>query len=165
MAVCHSFCLFIIFFYCITYIQSSNHIHTIHSPRPLSISSSLSGSVGKTSLWCRAGNRTRACLPDIRCQTFFVLWPKICPAVLWDSCENRNRGVGGGLLLLAACTDGPLLLVQQARESMSQPAECAVNWPTEVGRNPSLQQIFKNEAFVPTPRGYIEHTLSGFWSF
>jgi hypothetical protein len=25
----------------------------------------------------------------------------------------------------------------------------------EVGRNPSLQQIFVNEAFVPTPCGYI----------
>ena len=55
--------------------------------------------------------------------SFFLLWPKFCLAVLRESCENRNRGVGGGLLLLAACTDGPLLLVQQARKSMSQPAE------------------------------------------
>ncbi len=40
VAVCHSFCLFYIF-YNIHTVQSSNHIHTIHSPRPLSISSSL----------------------------------------------------------------------------------------------------------------------------
>ncbi len=52
VAVCHSFCLFFIF-YNIPYIQSSNHIHTLHSPRPLSISSSLVSSVGQTSLWCR----------------------------------------------------------------------------------------------------------------
>ncbi len=99
-------------------------------------------------------------LSDIRCQTFFVLWPKICPTVLWERCENRNRGLGGGLLLLAACTDGPLLLVRQARKSMSQPAECAVNWPTDVGRNPSLQQIFVNQAFIPTPPWvYSAHTF------
>ncbi len=58
--------LFIFIFYNIHTGQSSNHIHTIHSPRPLFNSSSLSGSVGKTSLWCRAGNRTRACLPASR---------------------------------------------------------------------------------------------------
>jgi hypothetical protein len=33
--------LFIFIFYNIHTVQSSNHIHTIHSPRPLSISSSL----------------------------------------------------------------------------------------------------------------------------
>ncbi len=33
-----------------------------HSPGPLSISSSLLSLVGKTSLWCRAENRTQACL-------------------------------------------------------------------------------------------------------
>ncbi len=33
--------LFIFIFYNIYTVQSSNHIHTIHSPRPLSISSSL----------------------------------------------------------------------------------------------------------------------------
>ncbi len=60
MAVCHSF---VYFSYFITCIQSSNHIHTIHSPRPLSISSSLVSSVGQTSLWCQAKNRTWACLP------------------------------------------------------------------------------------------------------
>ncbi len=65
VAVCHSFCLFFIF-YNIQYIQSSNNTHTIHSPRPLSISSSLVSSVGQTSLWCRAENRTRACLPASR---------------------------------------------------------------------------------------------------
>jgi hypothetical protein len=58
--------LFVYFSYFITYIQSSNHIHTIHSPRPLSISSSLVSSVGQTSLWCRAENQTRACLPASR---------------------------------------------------------------------------------------------------
>ncbi len=41
--------------------------------------------------------------------------------------RTETGGLGGGLLLLAACTDGPLLLVQQARKSMSQPADCAVN--------------------------------------
>ncbi len=66
----------------------------------------------------------------------FLVRPKFCPAVLWESCENRNGGVEGGLLLLAACTDGPLLLVKQARQGMSQPTECAGNWPTELGRNP-----------------------------
>ncbi len=39
--------------------------------------------------------------------------------------REPEPGVGGGSLLLAACTDGPLLLVQQARKSMSQPAECS----------------------------------------
>jgi hypothetical protein len=58
--------LFVYFSYFITYIQSSNHIHTIHSPNPLPISSSLVSSVGKTSLWCRAENRTRACLSASR---------------------------------------------------------------------------------------------------
>ncbi len=33
-----------------------------------------------------------------------------------------GEGGGKGLLLLAACTEGPLLLVQQARLRMSQPA-------------------------------------------
>jgi hypothetical protein len=84
--------------------------------------------------------------------SFFLLLPKFCPAVLWESCKNWNLGWGE-----ACCywqhVDGLLLLVQQARKSMSQPAECAVNWPTEVGRNLSLQQIFVNKAFVPTPRG------------
>ncbi len=51
VAVFHSFCLFFIF-----YIQSSNHIHSIHSPRPLSIPLLLVSSVGQTSLWCRAEN-------------------------------------------------------------------------------------------------------------
>ncbi len=41
--------------------------------------------------------------------------------------QEPEQGVGGGLLLLAACTDGPLLLAEQAIKSMSQPAECAVN--------------------------------------
>ncbi len=39
VAVCHSFCLFL--YFNIHTVQSSNHIHTIHSPRPFSISSSL----------------------------------------------------------------------------------------------------------------------------
>ncbi len=37
-----------------------------HLPRSLSISSSLVCSVGKTSLWCRAKNRTQACLTSSR---------------------------------------------------------------------------------------------------
>ncbi len=55
-----------IFHIFITYIQSSNHIHSIHSPSPLSISSLPVSSVGQNSLWCRAENRTRACLPASR---------------------------------------------------------------------------------------------------
>jgi hypothetical protein len=52
-------------------------------------------------------------------------------AEIFSDCVMRElrepeQGVVGGLLLLA-CTDGPLLLVQQARKSMSQPTECAVN--------------------------------------
>ncbi len=62
VAECHSFCLFSYFF--ITYKHSFNHntFIRLHSLKPLSISSSLVCSVGKTSLWCRAENRTRACL-------------------------------------------------------------------------------------------------------
>jgi hypothetical protein len=52
---------------------------------------------------------------------------KILSSCVMRELQELEPGVGGGLLLLAACTDGPLLLVQQARKSMSQPAECAVN--------------------------------------
>jgi hypothetical protein len=59
------FFLFIFHIYNIhPFIQShlyNTFIHH-HSPRPLSISSSLVCSVGNTSLWCQAENRTRACL-------------------------------------------------------------------------------------------------------
>jgi hypothetical protein len=40
-----------------------------HSLRPLSISLSIVCSVGKTSLWCRAKNRTRTCLTASRRRT------------------------------------------------------------------------------------------------
>ncbi len=58
------FCLLFIFYN----IHSFNNIHTIHSSvvirrgLSLSISSLLVSSVEKTSLWCRAENRTQACL-------------------------------------------------------------------------------------------------------
>ncbi len=58
--------LFVYFWYFITDIQSSNHIYTIYSPSPLSISSSPVSSVGQNSLWCRAENWTRARLPASR---------------------------------------------------------------------------------------------------
>ncbi len=53
----HDATLFVYFDF-ITYIHSFNHNTFIrrHSLKPLSISSSLVCSVGKTSLWCRAGN-------------------------------------------------------------------------------------------------------------
>ncbi len=72
VAECHSFCLFFIFYNLHTFIQSHSYntfIHR-HSLRPLSISSSLLCSVGKTSLWCRAENRTRACLTASRRATY-----------------------------------------------------------------------------------------------
>ncbi len=58
--------LFILIF--ITYIHSFAHNTFIrrHSLKPLSISSSPMCSVGKTSLWCRAENRIRACLTASR---------------------------------------------------------------------------------------------------
>ncbi len=66
MAGYHSFLFIFIFF--IKYIHSFNHNTFIrrHSLKPLSVSSSLVCSVGKTSLWCRAENRTRACLTASR---------------------------------------------------------------------------------------------------
>ncbi len=42
--------------------HSYNTFICCHSLGPLSISSSLESSVGRPSLWCRAENRTRACL-------------------------------------------------------------------------------------------------------
>ncbi len=51
-------------------------------------------------------------------------------------------GVGtGGLLLFAACKVRLLLLVQKDRKRMSQLAECAVNCPSDVGRNLLFEQI------------------------
>ncbi len=57
-----------VYFDFITFIHSLNHNTFIrrHSLKLLSISSSLVCSVGKTSLWCRAENRTRACLTASR---------------------------------------------------------------------------------------------------
>ncbi len=63
--------LFVYFSYFMTYIHSFNHIHTIHIyPSPVAkvflhlfIAGKLSG---KTSLWCRAENRTQACLTASR---------------------------------------------------------------------------------------------------
>jgi hypothetical protein len=67
--------MFILILY-ITYIYSVTFIQYIfirrHSPRDLSISSSLVRSVGKTSLGCQAGNRTRACLAASRRTTAFL---------------------------------------------------------------------------------------------
>ncbi len=62
VAGCRSF-LFIFHILWHTYIQSFTHNTFIrrHSPWPLSMYSSLVNSVGKTFLWCRAENRTRAC--------------------------------------------------------------------------------------------------------
>ncbi len=66
VAGCHSFLFIFIFF--ITYRRSFNHntFIRLHLLKPLSISSSLVCSVGKTSLWCRAENRTWACLTASR---------------------------------------------------------------------------------------------------
>ena len=50
-----------------------------------------------------------------------------CLTEYCESCKNQIRGREGGLLQLAVCTGGLLLLVQQARKRMSQPAECAGN--------------------------------------
>jgi hypothetical protein len=63
--------LFVYFSYFITYIHLFNHIHSIHlsfairwglSPFP----HCLYAQWGNTSLWCRAENRTRACLTASR---------------------------------------------------------------------------------------------------
>ncbi len=48
--------------------SSNTYIHR-HSLGPLSISSLLESSVGRPSLWCRAENRTRACLTASWCAT------------------------------------------------------------------------------------------------
>ncbi len=60
--------IFHIFYNIHTFIQSHSHNTFIrrHSLGPLSISSSLESSVGRPSLWCRAENRTRACLTASR---------------------------------------------------------------------------------------------------
>ncbi len=69
VAGCHSFCLFSYFLltYIHTFIQSHSHNTFIrrHSLGPLSISSSLESSVGRTSLWCRAENRTRVTVASL----------------------------------------------------------------------------------------------------
>ncbi len=61
-----------LFIFHILYIHTFIHSHSYntfihrHSLGPLPISSSLVSSVGKTTLWCRAENRTRACLSASR---------------------------------------------------------------------------------------------------
>jgi hypothetical protein len=71
VAGCHTF-LFIFHIFFITYIHTFIQSHSCntfilrHSLGPLSISSSLESSVGRPSLWCRAENRTRACLTASR---------------------------------------------------------------------------------------------------
>jgi len=47
------------------------------------------------------------------------MWPQFCPAVLREFQEPVVGAGAGGLLLLAECTDCPLLLEQQARKRMS----------------------------------------------
>ena len=58
---------------------------------------------------------------------FLVDLARKCLTEYCERCKNRIRGREGGLLQLAVCTGGLLLLVQQARKRMSQPAECAGN--------------------------------------
>ncbi len=70
----HAATLFVYFSYIYdihTFISSHSYNTLVrrHSPRSLSISSSLWSSVRKTSLWCRAENRTRACLTASRRST------------------------------------------------------------------------------------------------
>ncbi len=67
--ICHSFCLFFIFYNIHTYIHTITFIQYIY-PSPFAeaslhffIACLLSGG---TSLWCRAENRTRACLTASR---------------------------------------------------------------------------------------------------
>ncbi len=64
VAGCHSFCLF--WFYNDIHTFNHNTFIRRHSLKPISISSSLVCSVGKTSLWCQAENQTRACLTASR---------------------------------------------------------------------------------------------------
>ncbi len=80
VAGCHSFCLFFIFLYIHTF--NHNSFIRLHSLKPLSISSSHVRSVGKTSLWCRAENRTRACLTASRRATNWAT-PQI-KWLLWE---------------------------------------------------------------------------------
>jgi hypothetical protein len=70
VAWCHSFCLFG-YFIVHTFIPSHSYCTFIrhHSPKFLSIFSSLVSSVGKTSLGCRAEIQTGACLTASRLTT------------------------------------------------------------------------------------------------
>ncbi len=63
MAGCHSFCLFFIFSSIHTFIQSLSYNTFAKASLHILITGKLSG---KTSLWCRAENQTRACLPASR---------------------------------------------------------------------------------------------------
>jgi hypothetical protein len=80
---CHSFCLFFIFYNIHTFIQSHSYTTFIrrHSPGPLSIPPSHLSSVGKTSLWCRDENQTRAAENRTRVKPRIELGPP----------ENRTR--------------------------------------------------------------------------
>ncbi len=80
--------LFIYFSFFITYIHSFNY-HTFirrHSLKPLSISSSLVCSVGETSLWGRAENRTRACLTASRRAANWAT-----PPHKWNKCDAKLK--------------------------------------------------------------------------
>ncbi len=101
VAWCHSFCLFFIFYHIHTYIHSYNHIH----PSPFAeaslhffIACLLSGG---TSLWCRAENRTRACLTASQRATNWATphhsepyLPCNLPSQYWQS-SLFTRGGGG----------------------------------------------------------------------
>ncbi len=89
----HSFCLFFIF-YNIQYRHSFNNIHTIHlsisicwglSPSPHRCISS----VEKTLLWCRAENRTRACLTASRRATNWATPHHMSHAAPWNTPHHR----------------------------------------------------------------------------
>ena len=76
-------------------------------------------------LYCK---RIRLLCDGLYCtDNFWWIWPENVFTEYCESCKNRIRGREGGLLQLAVCTGGLLLLVQQARKRMSQPAECAGN--------------------------------------
>ncbi len=82
VAWCHSFCLF--WYYVLYNIHSYSKFIRHHSPRFLSISSSLVSSVGKTSLGCRAENRSRARLTASQRTTIWAMpHPSELRRTLW----------------------------------------------------------------------------------
>ncbi len=117
VAGCHSFCLFSYF---LTYMHSFNHSTFIcrHSLKPLSISSSLVCSVGKTSLWCRAKkNQTQACHTASRRELSHAAPLKFCimqavhQVVFTDVLLVGQLDVNGQGLLLLAYTKWTLRLI------------------------------------------------------